>query len=296
MADRLQKIIAHAGVASRRAAEELITQGRVEVNGKVVSELGSKADPSKDEIKVDGRRLPRTAPEHRYLLLYKPRQVISTRVDPQRRTTVIDLLTNAGVKGYFYPVGRLDYDSEGLMILTNDGDFAERVMHPRYELERAYEARVLGVPDAGDLERLERGIMLDGRRTLPAKVTVCGSRKAGDDHETTVEMVLREGRNRQVRSMFDAVGHPVSRLKRIRIGGLTDRGLKPGQIRDLTAEEVSGLTRAAVRKQTSGIRHQASGKGTQTTGNRHQASGRSHRSVTKRPATGSRRRAGNRQR
>jgi 23S rRNA pseudouridine2605 synthase len=246
MADRLQKIIAHAGVASRRAAEELITQGRVEVNGKVVSELGSKADGSKDEIKVDGRRLPRTAPERRYLLLYKPRQVISTRADPQRRTTVIDLLTRAGVKGYFYPVGRLDYESEGLMILTNDGEFAERVMHPRYELERAYEARVLGVPDAGDLERLERGIMLDGRRTLPAKVNLRGSKKSGDDHETILEIVLREGRNRQVRSMCEAIGHPVSRLKRVRIGGLTDRGLKPGQIRDLSVDEVSALTRSAV--------------------------------------------------
>ena len=134
MLDRLQKIIAHAGVASRRAAEELITQGRVEVNGKTVTELGSKADPATDEIKVDGRRLPRTAPDHRYLLLYKPRQVISTREDPQRRATVIDLLARAGVKGYFYPVGRLDYESEGLMILTNDGEFAQRVMHPKYGL------------------------------------------------------------------------------------------------------------------------------------------------------------------
>ena len=124
MSDRLQKIIAHAGVASRRAAEALILQGRVEVNGHIVTELGSKADASADEIKVDGRRLPKTAPEHRYLLLYKPRQVISTRADPQRRTTVIDLLVAAGVKGYFYPVGRLDYESEGLMILTNDGAFA----------------------------------------------------------------------------------------------------------------------------------------------------------------------------
>jgi 23S rRNA pseudouridine2605 synthase len=247
MSERLQKIIAHAGLASRRAAEDLIAQGRVEVNGKMVTELGTKADASKDEIKVDGRRLPKTTPDHRYLLLYKPRQVISTRADPQRRTTVIDLLSAAGVKGYFYPVGRLDYESEGLMLLTNDGEFAERVMHPRYELERAYEARVLGVPDTADLQRLERGIVLDGRRTLPTTVTVRGSKRAGEDHETTIEIVLREGRNRQVRSMFEAVGHPVSRLKRVRIGALTDRGLMPGQIRDLTPDEVSGLTRSAVR-------------------------------------------------
>lgn len=242
---RLQKILAHAGVASRRAAEELIRQGRVEVNGLVVTELGTKADPASDEIRVDGRRIPRTSPDRRYLLLYKPRGVVSTRSDPQRRATVIDLLARAGVRGYFYPVGRLDYESEGLMILTNDGDFAERVMHPRYELDRTYEAVVLGVPDARDLDRLQRGLLIDGRRTLPAKVRVRGTRGTGDQIQTTLELVLREGRNRQVRHMCDAIGHPVERLKRTRLGSITDKGMRPGQVRDLTPDEVAGLTPGA---------------------------------------------------
>jgi len=239
--ERLQKILSRAGIASRRTAEELIRQGRVEVNGAVVTELGTKADASRDDIRVDGRRLAKTAPDRRYLLLYKPRGVVSTRDDPQRRTTVIDLLARAGVLGYFYPVGRLDYDSEGLMILTNDGDFAERVMHPRYELERAYEAVVAGVPDAHDLDRLQRGIVIDGRRTLPATVRLRGTRGSGDRTETTLELVLREGRNRQVRRMCEAIGHPIARLTRTRLGAITTRGLRPGDIRDLTADEIALL-------------------------------------------------------
>jgi pseudouridine synthase len=238
---RLQKILSHAGISSRRAAEDLIRQGRVEVNGQVVTELGTKADPARDEIRVDGRRLPRTAPDRRYLLLYKPRGVLSTRSDPHQRTTVIDLLARAGVRGYFYPVGRLDYESEGLMIVTNDGEFAERVMHPRYELERAYEAVVLGVPDARDLDRLQRGLVIEGRRTLPAKVRIRGTRGAGEATQTTLELVLREGRNRQVRQMCDAIGHPVERLARTRIGTITDRRLRPGQLRDLTPDEIRAL-------------------------------------------------------
>src|SRR5262245_9027423 len=170
---RLQKILSQAGVASRRLSEALIVQGRVEVNGAPVTELGTKADPERDDIRVDGRRL-KGAPERRHLLMYKPAGVISTRADPERRTTVIDLLVRAGVKGYFYPVGRLDYDSEGLIILTNDGAFGERIAHPRYQLERTYEARVLGVPDERDIERLSRGIVIEGRRTGPAKVKLRG--------------------------------------------------------------------------------------------------------------------------
>ena len=238
---RLQKILAHAGVASRRAAEELIRQGRIEVNRQVVTALGTKADPAHDEIRVDGRRIGREPPQRRYLLLYKPREVVSTRKDPQHRTTVIDLLSRVGIHGYFYPVGRLDYDSEGLLLLTNDGELAERLAHPRYELERAYEARVLGEPDARDLARLARGIVLDGRRTLPAKVTVRGTRSVGSELQTTIELVLREGRNRQVRRMCEAIGHPVVRLKRTRIGRITAGGLKPGDIRELSRAEVEGL-------------------------------------------------------
>ena len=149
---RLNKLLSSAGIASRRAADDLIRQGRVQINGRVVTVLGTKADPAHDEIKVDGRKV-RTATARRYILLYKPRGVVSTRSDPQRRTTVIDLLARARIEGYFYPVGRLDFDSEGLILLTNDGEFAERVTHPRYELERTYEAQVEGVPDERDLER-----------------------------------------------------------------------------------------------------------------------------------------------
>src|SRR5262245_17655001 len=165
---RLNKLLSHAGIASRRLADDLIRHGRIEINGHVVTELGTKADPERDDVRVDGRRISR-APERRYLLMNKPRGVVSTRTDPQHRKTVIDLLVLAGIKGYFYPVGRLDAESEGLILLTNDGDFAEKVTHPRYELDRTYEAEVEGVPDARDLDRLRHGVTIDGRRTLPAK-------------------------------------------------------------------------------------------------------------------------------
>src|ERR671923_2819793 len=164
--DRLQKVLSQAGVASRRAAEKLIAEGRVSVNGTTVRELGTKADPARDDIRVDGRRI-KTVERQRYLLLNKPRGYVSTRSDPQRRPTVIDLLH--GVHDYVYPVGRLDFDSEGLLILTNDGDLAATLTHPRHEVERVYEAQVLGVPDAHDLDRLRRGIVIDGRRTSPAQ-------------------------------------------------------------------------------------------------------------------------------
>ena len=205
---RLNKLLSQSGVASRRAADELIRQGRVEVNRQVVSELGSKADPARDEIKVDGRRL-KAVPRRRYLLLNKPRGVVSTRSDPQKRTTVVDLLTRAGIGGYFYPVGRLDFESEGLIILTNDGEFAERVTHPRYELDRTYEALVEGIPDDRDLDRLRRGVELDGRRTLPAKVRLVRVIRAGGAERALVEIAIREGRHRQVRLMCDAIAHPV---------------------------------------------------------------------------------------
>ncbi|MCC7008431.1 MAG: rRNA pseudouridine synthase [Acidobacteria bacterium] len=240
---RLNKILSVAGVASRRAADDLIRQGRVEVNGHVVTALGTQADPAHDDIRVDGRRLRREAPERRYLLLNKPRGVVSTRTDPQRRPTVIDLLARAGVTGYFYPVGRLDFDSEGLLLLTNDGDFAERVTHPRYELERTYEAEVEGAPDDRDLERLRRGIVVDGRRTLPATVTHLRTVNTRHGQSTLLHITLREGRNRQVRRMCDAIAHPIVRLRRIRIGPIEDRRLKPGQLRDLTPAEVKALTR-----------------------------------------------------
>jgi pseudouridine synthase len=229
------------GIASRRAADELITQGRVELNGKVVTALGTKADLDSDEIKVDGRRL-KVAPIKRYLLMYKPVGVMATRSDPQRRTTVVDLLASAGVGGYFYPVGRLDYDSEGLIILTNDGAFAERVTHPRHELERTYEAVLEGVPDDRDLERLRRGMTIEGKRTLPATIRFKRVLAGKRGEQSVIEIAIREGRNRQVRKMADAIAHPVARLRRIRIGTITDSKLRPGQFRDLTPREVRALT------------------------------------------------------
>jgi pseudouridine synthase len=238
---RLQKLISEAGVASRRAAEQLIVDGRVMVNGKTVRELGTRADPSTDDIRVDGRRLPR--PERRYLLMYKPRGYVSTRSDPEHRPTVIELLERARIRGYFYPVGRLDYDSDGLLILTNDGSFAERLMHPRYGLERTYEARVRGVPDAKTLDRLRKGIPLDGERTQPADVNIVHVKEGQSTPQAVVEVVLREGRNRQVRRMFEAVGHPVLRLTRVRIGKIGIGILKPGEIRELAPREVASLVK-----------------------------------------------------
>ena len=205
-------------------------EGRVTVNGATVRELGTKADASKDDIRVDGRRV-KAAERHRYLLLNKPRGYVTTRSDPQRRPTVIDLLK--GVREYVYPVGRLDFDSEGLLILTNDGDLAARLAHPRHAVARVYEARVLGAPDAHDLRRLEKGVTIDGRRTGPAEVTLLG--------DTTLLVTVREGRNRQVRKMCDAIGHPVTDLTRVAIGPIRDPRLKLGYWRDLTPEEIRRL-------------------------------------------------------
>ncbi|HVH27747.1 MAG TPA: pseudouridine synthase [Vicinamibacterales bacterium] len=234
--DRIQKILSQAGVASRRASEQLMRDGRVTVNGEPIRQLGTKADPLRDDIRVDGRRV-KIVERHRYILLNKPRGYVSTRSDPQRRPTLLDLLPD--VSDYIYPVGRLDFDSEGLIVLTNDGDLAARLTHPRHGISRVYDARVLGVPDAEDLARLQHGVVIDGRRTEPADV-----RAIGPGH---LRVVIREGRNRQVRKMCDAIGHPVSRLTRIAIGPLTDQRLKPGQWRELTAAEVKKLRAASDR-------------------------------------------------
>src|SRR5712692_271542 len=169
--ERLQKILSQAGVASRRASEQLMREGRVSVNGVTILELGTKADPARDEIRVDGRRV-KVVEHHRYLLLNKPRGYVTTRSDPQRRPTVIDLLR--GVREYVYPVGRLDFDTEGLLLLTNDGELAARLTHPRHGVLRVYEARVLGVPDARDIGRLTKGVSIDGRRSEPAEVVTLG--------------------------------------------------------------------------------------------------------------------------
>ena len=237
---RLQKIIASAGIASRRAAEKLIEQGRVTVNGTTITELGTKADLDVDDIRVDERRVKRPQ-QHRYFLLNKPRGYVTTRSDPEHRPTVLDLLK--GVREYVYPVGRLDFDSEGLLILTNDGDLAATLTHPRHEVERVYEAQVLGVPDAHDIDRLSRGIMLEGRRTAAAQVELLRERRTEGD-TSVVRITIHEGRSRQVRKMADAIGHPVRTLKRVRIGPIADKALRVGTFRELTEDEVRRLKRS----------------------------------------------------
>jgi pseudouridine synthase len=235
---RLQKLLAQAGIASRRAAERLIADGRVSVNGVTVREMGTKAGPG-DDVRVDGRRI-RAAERKRYILLYKPAGVVTTRSDPERRTTVLQLLN--GVREYVYPVGRLDYDTEGLLLLTNDGDLAAMLTHPRHGVERTYEARVAGMPDQEALERLRTGIPLDGRRTLAADVTLLNIGRR--DRDGIVRITIREGRHRQVRRMLEVVGHPVRTLRRTRIGPLSDRQLKPGMWRELTEGEIRRLKEA----------------------------------------------------
>src|SRR4051812_8518235 len=240
--ERLQKILSQAGVASRRASEQLMLEGRVTVNGSPARELGTKADPLADDIRVDGRRI-RLPEGHRYLLLNKPRGYVTTRADPQRRPTVLDLL--GGVREYVYPVGRLDFDSEGLLLLTNDGELAARLTHPSHGVPRVYEVRVAGVPDPRDLERLARGVTIDGRRTERADVQLVPGRAAD---RATVRITIHEGRNRQVRKMFDAIGHPVDELRRTAIGPIHDSRLPLGRWRDLSPGEVAALKRAAARE------------------------------------------------
>ena len=247
MQTRLQKILSAAGIASRRAAEEYITQGRVTVNGTTVTELGTKADPETDDIRVDQRRLKMPA-ARRYILLYKPKGYITTRSDPERRPTVLDLLTTGGVREYVYPVGRLDYDSEGLLLLTSDGELAEKLTHPRHGIGREYHVRVRGVPDDKALDRLRKGISLDGERTAPASVELHKVIENERGADSILSMVIYEGRNRQVRRMCEAVGHPVSKLKRVRIGPITDDHIRPGEFRDLDEREIEALRRAAVQK------------------------------------------------
>ena len=244
MRQRLQKILSSAGIASRRAAESYITDGRVSVNGATITELGSKADPDADDIRVDGRRI-KTARRRLYLLLYKPRGYIASRSDPQRRPTVIDLLEKGGIREYVYPVGRLDYDSEGLLLLTSDGDLAARLTHPSHEVEREYQVKVLGVPDDHDLDRLSKGIVIDGRRTRPADVKVRSVAEGSGSQHATLSIVVKEGRNRQVRNMCEAIGHPVDRLKRVRIGPITDDRIRPGEFRELDEKEIAALKRSA---------------------------------------------------
>jgi pseudouridine synthase len=233
MQERLQKILAAAGVASRRKAEELILRGRVTVNGQVVTQLGSKADAERDHIRVDGKpvRLPRG---HVYVLLNKPNGYVSTVSDPQGRPTVLSLVR--GLKERVYPVGRLDYHSSGLILLSNDGELANFLMSRASAVPRTYHAKLKGLPESAALAKLEQGIVLDGRRTAPARV-----RRLVERDKPWYEITLVEGRYHQVRRMFERVGQPVVKLKRVRIAFLTDEGLAPGQFRHLTPAEVGRL-------------------------------------------------------
>ena len=239
--ERLQKVLSAAGVASRRAAEQLIADGRVTVNGQTVREQGTRADPARDDVRVDGRRIAREV-RRRYVVLHKPRGYVTTRSDPHRRKTVLDLVPH--VREYVYPVGRLDYESEGLLLLTNDGALAAVLTHPRHGVARVYEATVRGVPSVGALRRLAAGVEIDGRPTAPAEVRMLRGGAPGRTAEARVRIVIREGRNRQVRRMFDAIGHPVRRLRRTRLGPISLRGLRPAAARELTPAEVAALRRA----------------------------------------------------
>lgn len=235
--ERLHKVLARSGVASRRKCEELIAAGRVKVNGETVSTPGSKVDPEHDRIEVDGKpiALPR---EHIYLLLNKPAGYVSTVHDPQGRPTVMDLVRTPG---RLYPVGRLDMDSEGLLLLTDDGDLTQRLTHPSYEHEKEYHVWVDGRPTARTLRRLCEGIELEDGFTRPAEVTVLRQEADG----TWLRFVVHEGRKRQLRRMCKAVGHPVRRLIRVRMGPVTLGDLPPGRYRPLTEEERELLRQAA---------------------------------------------------
>jgi len=232
MEERLQKILSRAGIASRRGAEKIMLEGRVTLNGTPVRELGTKADVSRDDVRVDGVRV-RPPKQPVYLLLNKPKGVVTTRHDPAGRTTVMDLVPS--VAGLF-PVGRLDVTTEGLLLLTNDGDFAQRVAHPRYEVARVYHAKIRGVPTAETLARLQTGVRVEGEKLKFDRVRVIGA-----EGNAWLEVSLHEGKHHEVKRLLEAVGHPVSKLKRVAVGSLTTRGLDPGEFRHLTLHEVRAL-------------------------------------------------------
>lgn len=232
---RLQKVLAAAGIASRRASEVLISEGRVEVNSEVVLEQGRRVDPEHDVIRVDGSRIPPPR-RHRYLALNKPRGVVATMNDPEGRRTVADLIAPHSTERLFH-VGRLDTDTEGLLILTNDGDFAHRLAHPSFQVPKTYIAEVNGAVGEQTLRRLRRGISLEDGPVQPTSVKIVST--AGD--KTLLKITIQEGRNRIVRRTMEAVGHPVRRLSRIGIGPVRLGNLKVGEYRDLTREELGGL-------------------------------------------------------
>ncbi len=234
MEERLQKILARAGVSSRRGAEELIRQGKVAIDGQVVTEMGLRVDPVLHRIECNGK--PVTQEEEKvYILLNKPTGYLSTLSDPQRRPIVTDLLD--GVTARVFPVGRLDYDTEGALLLTNDGELSQQIIHPSFEVNKTYLATVNGNPNRQKLVALEKGIELEGRRTWPAciKVLSAGSRR------TTIEIIIHEGRKRQVRKMFAAIGHRVLALERLAYGGLNLGDLPRGRYRFLDRKDLNRI-------------------------------------------------------
>jgi 23S rRNA pseudouridine2605 synthase len=237
--ERLQKVIARAGIASRRKSEELIKEGKVKVNGKVVTELGVKVTAA-DRVEVNEIQIQREEPV--YFLLYKPRGVISSVSDDKGRRVVTDFFSEQ--KERIYPVGRLDYDTSGVLLLTNDGEFANLLMHPRNQIDKVYVVKSKGIPSKENLLKLERGIQLEDGKTAPARVKMLSM----DNKKQTaiIEIAIHEGRNRQVRRMFEAIGHDVLKLKRERFGFLTLNGLSTGDARELTPHEVKQLRALAM--------------------------------------------------
>lgn len=231
--ERIQKILAAGGIASRRAAEKLITEGRVRVNGRVVSELGAKADPRTDRVEVDGKRV--VAEHHVYLVLHKPRGVVATMSDPEGRPTVREILAPVGAR--VYPVGRLDFATSGVLLATNDGDFAEALLHPKKAVPKTYVVKVHGKMTADDMDRWRQGVVLEDGKTAPAEAKTL--RFEGD--KTWFELTIHEGRNQQIRRMGEATGFPVMRLARLAFAQITADGLRPGQWRHLTRDELVQL-------------------------------------------------------
>ncbi|NMD70271.1 rRNA pseudouridine synthase [Bacillus sp. DNRA2] len=239
--ERLQKVIAHAGIASRRKAEQIILEGKVTVNGKVVKELGIKVSPS-DRVEVEGIPLEREEPV--YFLFYKPRGVISSVQDEKGRKVVTDYLPE--IKQRVYPIGRLDFDTSGLLLLTNDGEFANLLMHPRNEIDKVYVAKTKGIPTRENIKKLQRGIQLEDGKTAPAKIKILSFDK--QKQTAVIEISIHEGRNRQVRRMLEAIGCPVQKLKRERYGFLTLAGLSAGDMRELSPHEVKQIRVMATSK------------------------------------------------
>lgn len=236
---RINQFLARAGVASRRAAEALVLEGRVTVNGQVVTALATSVDPARDAVKVDGRRV-HLLKSASYFALYKPKEVVSTLDDPEGRPCLTPLLPR-GARGLF-PVGRLDYHSEGLLLLTSDGEMANRLLHPRYKVVKTYHVKVKGDPPFEALERLRRGVVLDGRRTQPVTIRRIPSRET---RHSWFEIEMTEGRKNQLREMFFRVEHPVIKLKRVAMGPVRLGKMRPGEVRPLTSEEEEALKRQA---------------------------------------------------